>query len=490
MLLSQLLATIGLACTHDGVVTNLVMDSRAVQPGDLFIGLPGSKVDGGTFALDALAKGAIGAIVGEHIPIDHDRVYRIRDVGSVCGLLASQFYGYPSRALQLVGVTGTNGKTTTTHIIEFLAQPHFTTALLGTLYNRWGNFRETANLTTAFGIDLQRLLRAAVDDGVNLAVMEVSSHALDQGRVKGCEFQRAVFTNLSQDHLDYHGTMDRYFAAKSLLFQSAYLRGTAIVNGDDPYGQELAKTLSDKLVFSLHDRTADLYTTDLVFQPTGVSAQLHTPWGRIDLRSGLVGKFNVMNMMAAIATALSLGIAPAAIEARLPQFETVPGRLEKVTVGSEQDITIVVDYAHTPDGLEKVLTAMRPFVVNRLVVVFGCGGDRDRTKRPKMGEIAVRLADRVFVTSDNPRTEDPAQILADIKAGITADKEKEVIYEIDRRKAIEVAILSAQPGDTIVIAGKGHEDYQIIGTTKYPFDDRIEARQALRKRLGHGDGSS
>jgi UDP-N-acetylmuramoyl-L-alanyl-D-glutamate--2,6-diaminopimelate ligase len=284
--------------------------------------------------------------------------------------------------------------------------------------------------------------------------------------------------------------MDRYFAAKSLLFQSAYLRGTAIVNGDDPYGQQLAKTLSDKLVFSLHDRTADLYTTDLVFQPTGMSAQLHTPWGRIDLRSGLVGKFNVMNMMAGIATALSLGIAPAAIEARLPQFETVPGRLEKVTVEPEQDITIVVDYAHTPDGLEKVLNAMRPFVVNRLVVVFGCGGDRDRTKRPKMGEIAVRLADRVFVTSDNPRTEDPAQILADIKAGITTDQEKEVIYEIDRRKAIEVAILSAQPGDTIVIAGKGHEDYQIIGTTKYPFDDRIEARQALRKRLGHGDGSS
>ncbi len=481
MLLSHLLNTIGLSCNQDGIVRGLVTDSRRVEPGNLFIGMPGSRVDGGEFALEALDRGAIGAVVGENIAINHDRVYRVKNINEVCASLANEFYDYPSRHLQLVGVTGTNGKTTTTHIIEFLLQSNFDTALLGTLYNRWRGFQETAQLTTAFSVDLQRTLRAAINQGVDLGIMEVSSHALDQGRVLGCEFQRAVFTNLSQDHLDYHGTLERYFEAKSLLFMPQYLYGTALLNWDDFYGQKLTEISKNHLTYSLHDPRADLYATGLVFRPNGVTAQLHTPWGIIILRSSLVGKFNVMNTIAAIGVALSLGIEPRMVEERLPQFQAVPGRLEKITVDEAQDITIVVDYAHTPDGLEKVLLAMRPFVENNLVVVFGCGGDRDRSKRPIMGEIAHRLADRVFVTSDNPRTEDPERILADIKAGIKDDSK--VFYEIDRRKTIEEAVLTAKPGDTIVIAGKGHEDYQIIGTTKYPFDDRIEARQALVKRL-------
>lgn len=482
MLLSQLLQTIGLACRQEAEVTGLATDSRRCQRGDLFIGMPGAKVDGGEFALQAIEQGAVAAVVGEKIGIEHDRVYKVADVAVACGQLANCFYDYPSRQLRLVGVTGTNGKTTTTHIIEFLAQSQFHTALLGTLYNRWQGQQETANLTTAFAVDLQKNLRRALDSGVNLAIMEVSSHALDQRRVWGCRFHRAVFTNLSQDHLDYHGTLENYFAAKSLLFHSNYLDGTAVINKDDPYGQKLLTMTKDTLTYSLQDPGADCYTTDLTFSPTGVVATLHSPWGVVQFRLSLLGKFNVMNAIAAVAVALSLGISKEEIAERLPAFQTVPGRLEKVQIGPGQDITVVVDYAHTPDGLEKVLTAMRPFTQGKLIAVFGCGGDRDRTKRPLMGEIAARLADRVFVTSDNPRTEDPQRILQDIRAGITADYH--VQYQIDRRQAIMEAILTAQAGDTVVIAGKGHEDYQIIGTTKYPFDDRVEARKALAQRLG------
>ncbi|MFN3360110.1 MAG: UDP-N-acetylmuramoyl-L-alanyl-D-glutamate--2,6-diaminopimelate ligase [Pseudanabaenaceae cyanobacterium] len=482
MLLAQLLHRIGLECSQTEEVRGLVTDSRICKAGDLFIGMPGSKVDGGEFALQAIEKGAVAAVVSQAVGIAHDRVYKVPDIVAACGELANYFYGYPSQQLQLVGVTGTNGKTTTTHIIEFLVQSQFRPALLGTLYNRWQGHQETANLTTAFAVDLQKNLRRALDSGANLAVMEVSSHALDQGRVWGCRFHRAVFTNLSQDHLDYHGTMENYFAAKALLFHSDYLQGTAVINQDDPYGQRLIAMTKDKLTYSLQDSTADCYTTDLTFSPTGVVATLHSPWGAMSLRSSLVGKFNVMNTIAAVAVALSLGIDKEEVAERLPAFETVPGRLEKVQVVPEQDITVVVDYAHTPDGLEKVLTAMRPFTRGQLIVVFGCGGDRDRRKRPLMGEIAARLADRVIVTSDNPRTEEPQQILQDIQAGITDDHH--VQYQIDRRQAILEAILTAEPGDTVVIAGKGHEDYQIIGTTKYPFDDRLEARRALRQRLG------
>ncbi len=481
MLLSQLLSAIGVCCNQDGLVERLVTDSRQCQPGDLFIGMPGTRVDGGGFALQAIERGALGAVISDRLDIRHDRVYRVGDITLAASQLANRFYDYPSRHLQLVGVTGTNGKTTTTHIIEFLLQSQFATALLGTLYNRWQGYYCPAQLTTPFAIELQHNLRLACNSGVNVAVMEVSSHALDQGRVKGCEFQRAVFTNLSQDHLDYHGTMDAYFAAKSLLFEPEYLKGTAIVNSDDAYGLKLAQSLQGKLTYSLDNPQADFYLTGLVFAPAGVTGTLHTPWGIIPYRSALVGKFNVMNTIAAVAAALSLGIDQSTIAARLPQFQTVPGRLEGVKIGDDQDITIVVDYAHTPDGLENVLTAMRPFATKELIVVFGCGGDRDRTKRPMMGEIAARLADRVFVTSDNPRTEDPERILADIKAGIK--DEHHVSYQTDRRAAILEAVLSAKAGDTIVIAGKGHEDYQIIGTTKYPFDDRIVAREALAQRL-------
>jgi UDP-N-acetylmuramoyl-L-alanyl-D-glutamate--2,6-diaminopimelate ligase len=324
--------------------------------------------------------------------------------------------------------------------------------------------------------------------------MEVSSHALAQKRVWGCPFEVAVFTNLTQDHLDYHRDLEDYFQAKALLFSRDYLTGRAVINLDDPFGQKLIALIgqlkpsnSSVWSYSLENKQADFYTENLTYSPNGVQGTLHTPVGEMVLRSPLVGSFNVYNAIAAIATCLHLGMSLDRIAARLPEFSSVPGRVERVQVSTAQDITVVVDYAHTPDSLENVLKAMRPFTQRELVCVFGCGGDRDRTKRPLMGEIAARLADCVYVTSDNPRTEEPEKILQDILAGIPAARTNgntPVTVEADRRRSIQMAIAKAQPGDTIAIAGKGHEDYQILGKEKVHFDDREEAQFALKQRLG------
>ncbi|AFY70656.1 UDP-N-acetylmuramoylalanyl-D-glutamate--2,6-diaminopimelate ligase [Thalassoporum mexicanum PCC 7367] len=488
-----------------GAIDRLVTDSRQCQTGDLFIGMPGTKVDGAQFALKAIRQGAVAAIISQQADISNlidanpatpelDRLIVVEDVIGACAAIATAFYDHPATKMQLVGVTGTNGKTTTTHIIEFLLNAQQPTALLGTLYARWPNYINTASHTTPFAIDLQAKLRDALDDGVKAAVLEVSSHALAQRRVGGCTFAAAVFTNLTQDHLDYHKDIEDYFQAKALLFNPVYLSGRAIVNLDDGYGQRLITDLQARSqpvwTYSLEndsaDFYADFYTEQLQYTPTGVTGILHTPVGTVDLRSTLVGSFNVANLLAAIATALHLGMELDQVAALIPQFKAVPGRVEQVilTDGNDrkekQDITVVVDYAHTPDSLENVLRAMRPFTQAELVCVFGCGGDRDRTKRPLMGEIAARLADRVYVTSDNPRTEEPQGILEDILAGIP--EQVQPIVEVDRHQAIEMAILQANPGDMIVIAGKGHEDYQILGTEKIHFDDREEAQAALRQK--------
>ncbi|MEB3213817.1 MAG: UDP-N-acetylmuramoyl-L-alanyl-D-glutamate--2,6-diaminopimelate ligase, partial [Leptolyngbyaceae bacterium] len=324
-------------------------------------------------------------------------------------------------------------------------------------------------------------------------VMEVSSHALAQKRVLGCPFEVAAFTNLTQDHLDFHKDVEDYFAAKAQLFQPHYLRGRAVVNQDDPYGQKLIQALqrgtNGPEVWSYSatqdgtngEASADLYATDLTYKPDGVSGILHTPLGEQPFTSPLVGQFNLANLLAAVGVVQSLGVDLEQIVAELPHFSGVPGRMEKISVTPDQDISVIVDYAHTPDGLENLLKAARPFIAGRMICVFGCGGDRDRTKRPKMGAIAARLADQSIVTSDNPRTEDPQQILDDIMTGIPADTNTLVLG--DRAEAIQRAIASAQPGDGVVIAGKGHEDYQILGTEKIHFDDREQARHALSNRL-------
>jgi UDP-N-acetylmuramoyl-L-alanyl-D-glutamate--2,6-diaminopimelate ligase len=474
-------------------VKGLCTNSHACQPGDLFIGMPGTRVDGGEFWPGAVAAGAVAALVSTQAlqarpPADGSAacVVAASDMALACAEVAATFYQHPARQMRLVGVTGTNGKTTTTHLIEHLLlaaeQP---TALLGTLYSRWPGHYQTALYTTPFAVELQAELAAARDAGSRFAVLEVSSHALAQKRVWGCPFEVAVFTNLTQDHLDYHRDLEDYFNAKALLFSEDYLRGRAVVNWDTPYGQKLAQRLPSERLWTYSTKTAeaDLYTSDLTYHSNGVAGTLHTPMGTTAFTSPLVGQFNIENLLAAVGAALHLGLSLETMAAALPAFGGVPGRMEQVQVSPQQDISVIVDYAHTPDSLQNSLQAARPFVPGKLICVFGCGGDRDLTKRPQMGRIAYDLADRVVVTSDNPRTEDPEQILQDIVAGIPALLPAEAVV-CDRAAAIQQAIAMAAPGDGVLIAGKGHEDYQILGTEKIHFDDREQARQWLAQRFG------
>jgi len=485
----------------DAEVTGICTNSHACKPGDLFIGMPGRRVDGGEFWESAIASGAVAALISrqaaeKHPPLSKGEqgesacVISASDMTIACAEAAAAFYGYPARQLKLIGVTGTNGKTTTTHLIEFLlaqvgrqASVPLHTALFGTLYTRWPGFEQTAVHTTPFPVELQQQLKLAVSSGCQLGVMEVSSHALAQGRVLGCPFEVAVFTNLTQDHLDFHRDMDDYFAAKALLFSPDYLQERAVINADDPYGQKLIGKLSPEKVwsYSVQNASANLWTSDLNYEPTGVSGMLHTPAGELLFRLPLVGQYNLSNMLAAVGAVLHLGLNLESIVEALPQFPGVPGRMERVQIQAEQDVSVIVDYAHTPDSLENLLKAARPFIPGKMICVFGCGGDRDRTKRPKMGKIAAELADVAVVTSDNPRTEDPERILQDVLEGIPPSVEPIVIC--DRATAIRTAILQAQPGDGVLIAGKGHEDYQILGTEKIHFDDREQAREALSIRL-------
>ncbi|WP_036482966.1 UDP-N-acetylmuramoyl-L-alanyl-D-glutamate--2,6-diaminopimelate ligase [Myxosarcina sp. GI1] len=494
MKLRQLLAKIDLKPEANRAleqnVTGICTNSHACRQGDLFIGIPGSRVDGGEFWQSAIDGGAIAAIISpqaaaKQLPTSEACAIVTEDTIAVASAIAAAFYDYPAQKLNLVGVTGTNGKTTITHLVEyFLLQAKLSTALFGTLYTRWQGYQQTAVHTTPFAVELQSLLAQAVAAGNKYAVMEVSSHALDQGRVKGCRYEVAVFTNLTQDHLDYHPDMEAYFQAKSLLFSPEYLQQKAIINLDDAYGRRLLDKL-DKQVwsYSVNNSQADLYLSELDYQPTGVSGILHTPVGEVPFDSPLVGQFNLANLLAAVGAVLHLGVDLQTISATLPQFAGVPGRMERVQISPEQDISVIVDYAHTPDSLENMLKASRPFISGKMICVFGCGGDRDRTKRPLMGKIAARLADVAVVTSDNPRTEDPQKILADVVAGIPDTANYKVVG--DRATAIKSAITDAQPGDGILIAGKGHEDYQILGTEKIHFDDREQAREALKIRLSN-----
>ena len=472
----------------DQEITGLSTNSHSCQPGNLFIGMPGTRVDGGEYWQDAIAKGAVAALVtpeaaAKKPPKEAECLITTDNMNVSCAALAAAFHNYPAQKLKLVGVTGTNGKTTTTHLIEyFLSQSQLPTALFGTLYTRWQGYEKTALYTTPFAVDLQNQLATAVEAGSEYGVMEVSSHALDQGRVKGCPFDVAVFTNLTQDHLDYHQDMEEYFQAKALLFSPEYLAGKAIINLDDAYGRRLIEQVGKEQVwtYSISNPNADLYTTELNYQATGVRGILHTPEGEIPFNSPLVGQFNLANLLAAVGAVLHLGVKLPLIATSLTQFTGVPGRMERVQIDENQDISVIVDYAHTPDSLENLLIAARPFITGKMICVFGCGGDRDRTKRPLMGGIAAKLADLAVVTSDNPRTEDPQKILEDILTGIPDTVTPLVIC--DRANAIATAIKEAKSGDGVLIAGKGHEDYQILGTEKIHFDDREQAREALAKR--------
>ncbi|MFL2497103.1 MAG: UDP-N-acetylmuramoyl-L-alanyl-D-glutamate--2,6-diaminopimelate ligase [Parasynechococcus sp.] len=495
--LHALLRDVGLdvpAALADLPISSITSDSRLVGEGTLFLGLPGERVDGGRFWRQALQDGAAAAVIGpaaaQHMPPGADQpVVVVADsVARTVGELAAAYWGHPCHRMGLIGVTGTNGKTTTTHLIEHLAvQAGRPTALFGTLVNRWPGHSITATHTTSVADRLQAQLANAASAGSQLAAMEVSSHALVQDRVAGCRFAGAVFTNLTQDHLDYHQTMEAYFEAKTRLFAAPLLEGdgpAAVVNGDDPWGSRLAEQLGERCwCSSLADPQAELQMADLQMTGQGVSGRLISPVGSGAFHSPLLGRFNLMNLLQSVGILLQRGLPLDPLLEAVGSFRGVPGRMERVVVeGAEAAAlpTVLVDYAHTPDGLENALAASRPFAAGRLVCVFGCGGDRDRGKRPQMAAIAARLADRVVVTSDNPRTEDPDQILADVVAGIPSGTELRV--ERDRARAIAEGIAEASPADLVLIAGKGHEDYQILGTEKVHFDDREQAEQALRQR--------
>ncbi len=458
-------------------VSALAYDNRRVAPGTVFFCVRGFTRDGHDFAADAVARGAVALVVDHPLGLGVPEIV-VDDVRAAMAPAAARLHGDPTSALRTIGVTGTNGKTTTAYLLRALLEAAGEqTGLLGTVTSIVGGVEHVVSRTTPEAIDLQATFAAMRDGGDSHCVMEVSSHALALGRADAIHWAAAIFTNLTQDHLDFHPSMEDYFAAKCRLFVEGRPQ-VAVVNVDDRYGRRLAGELRGGAVGQLvtvgiDSADADLRATRIESAFTG--STFHA--GGLELRSPLPGRFNVMNVLGAVAAVRALGVDDATIVAALPEAGRVPGRLEPVDEG--QDFAVLVDYAHTPDSLENVLTAARPLTAGRLVCVFGCGGDRDRGKRPRMGAIAARLADRTIVTSDNPRSEDPAAIVQEILAGIDDRSATEAI--VDRHAAIERAVRLAGPGDVIVVAGKGHEQGQEFeGGRKLPFDDVAVAREALR----------
>jgi UDP-N-acetylmuramoyl-L-alanyl-D-glutamate--2,6-diaminopimelate ligase len=456
-------------------ISGLAYRSQDVVDGALFFCVRGFTSDGHDYAPDAVERGAAALVCERPLGLGVPEVV-VGDARRAMGAVAARFYADPTAELRVVGVTGTNGKTTTAFLVhELLEAAGVRCGLLGTIKRVVAGVEEEVERTTPEAIDLQATFRRMVDGGDRACAMEVSSHALELGRADGIRFAVRVFTNLTQDHLDFHGTMDAYFRAKRRLFEEP---GMAVVNIDDEYGRRLAADLSEPVSFAL-EREADYRARAIEFDVAGTRFVCEMPDGPLELELPLPGRFNVQNALGAIAAARTLGVEPETIRAALRNCGSVPGRFQAVDEG--QDFTVLVDYAHTPDSLENVLRAARELTGGRLHVVFGAGGDRDRGKRPLMGEVAARLADRVLVTSDNPRGENPEAILEQILAGIEGVAEREV----DRRRAIRMAIAGAGAGDVVVIAGKGHEQGQEFEEgRKLPFDDVTEAREALRTRLG------
>jgi len=469
---------------HDGPdvrLSGLCIDSRQARPGDLFFAANGSRTDGLRFAQQAVERGAV-AVLSDRRPElpPHAAFVGVRDVAAAKALVADRFFGRPSQRLDVVGITGTNGKTTTSFMLRsILTMDGRDAGLLGTLGAWIGQRHETLPNTTPDAVELQRLLARMVDDNLTAAIMEVSSHALVQQRVAEIDFDVGVFTNLTSDHLDYHGTLAAYAAAKGRLFQGLSERATAVLNAADPQSRNYRLATHARVVQFALNAPADVRADILRLDADGTQIRLYAPEFGLDQRVTLrlVGRHNVENALAAAAAALALGLPAPAIATGLQGLTAVPGRLEPVDCG--QDFRVLVDYAHTPDALEKVLDLLRPLTRGRLAVVFGCGGDRDRGKRPLMGRAVAEAADRLFVTSDNPRSEDPDAILDEIVAGIPAEGRARAVRQADRRAAIRQACAEARGGDIVLIAGKGHETVQVVGDEALPFDDRQVAREVL-----------
>lgn len=461
----------------EALLHSLDYDSRAVQPGSLYIAVKGERFDGHDFLPEVVAKGAVAAVVERADAVPAGVPYLlVPSSRAALAPLACAFWDHPTRKLFLAGVTGTNGKTSTMRLIDALARAAGDiTGSIGTLGATVGQSALPHDRTTPEAPDLQRLFAQMLQAGARSAAMEVASHALALGRTQGCHFEVAVFTNLTQDHLDFHQTMAAYEEAKGMLFRD-YQPGTAVLNTDDAAGRRYAADTTAKriLTYSPSGQRADIVAEALQLAVDSLRFVAKTPSGDIPVHLGFGGTFQVGNVLAAIGYGVARGLTTDVIAAGLATCPPVPGRFHPVQAG--QDFAVLVDYAHTPDGLENVLKAARPLTSGRLIVVFGCGGDRDKTKRPLMGRLASSLADIAIATSDNPRTEDPEAILDDVLAGMQAPP---ALREVDRRKAIRLAVGLAKAGDTIVIAGKGHEDYQIIGREKFPFSDLEVAREEL-----------
>jgi UDP-N-acetylmuramoyl-L-alanyl-D-glutamate--2,6-diaminopimelate ligase len=472
----------GARIVGDGAVEvrELAYDNRKVTPGTLFFCVPGERSDGHEFAAAAVEAGAAALVVERELRVGVAQVV-VPDARAAMAPLAARFYGDPTGELKVVGITGTNGKTTTAFLLrEILESAAVQCGLLGTVKQVVGGIEEEVERTTPEAIDLQATFRRMLDQGDRACVMEVSSHALVLHRCDAIDFDVALFTNLTQDHLDFHADMEDYFRSKRLLFEMG--PGTVIVNVDDPYGRRLADEF-ECVTFSAAGGEADLVASDVGLAPLGAEFSV----GGVSVRTRLPGDFNVANTLGAFAAAIALGVASEAAAAGLAAAAPPPGRFEPIDEG--QPFSVLVDYAHTPDSLENVLRAAREMTAGRLLTVFGAGGDRDRDKRPKMGRAGAENADLVIVTSDNPRSEDPRAIVAEVKAGAGGGNGVEA--EVDRRAAIALALSRAEPGDTVVIAGKGHEQGQEFEAgRKIPFDDRDVAREELRRLLGEGRPSA
>lgn len=482
-------------------ISGLAYDSRQVEPGMVFFALPGVKVDGFAYLPQALQRGAV-AVVAEQLPENGTEdicFIQVDNVRQTMAVMAAQFYGNPTADIPVIGVTGTNGKTTITYLLEAIfKQAGFSPAVFGTVEYRCGDVCYEASRTTPESIDLLQMMVEFRHQGANVLILEVSSHALEQYRVDGINFSAAVFTNLTQDHLDYHGTLDRYFASKQRLFSQLLGTGIGLINCEDGYGLRLLQGNQNWVSFGLDDR-ADVYPRQVTVDRDQISGIFTGVKGDVLIESEMIGDFNVSNLLAAVATAQQLGIKNEIIVAGISVAPQVPGRLEKVK--NSRGILALVDYSHTPDALEQALKTLVKLDFRRVLTVVGCGGDRDKGKRPLMAAVSVKYSNLSIFTSDNPRTEDPLAILEQVRSGALAADSRELemkqalsmdgfIVIPDRRAAIEFAGSLAAEGDLLLVAGKGHENYQILGTEKIHFDDREELGRVLNETTGSNNTSS
>ena len=486
MKLQDLVQPLHLLVPYQGTnpeITSIENDNRKVQKGSLFICIKGYTVDGHDFAESAVKNGAAAVLAEKALPLSVP-VIIVNDTTRAMAVLADAFYNHPTKKLHLIGITGTNGKTTTSHLIEkIFSDVNHSTGLIGTMYTKIGDQRIETKNTTPESLVLQKGFQQMLEQGVDTAIMEVSSHALHMGRVHGCDYDIAVFTNLTQDHLDYHKTMEDYMHAKSLLFSQlgntfdAHKPKFAVLNADDTASELYRKSTAAHVVTYGIDNEADFHARNIQMSSAGTTFEIVIKEKSYPINIQLIGKFSVYNVLASVATAFVSKIPIEAIIESIEGVKGVDGRFELVNAG--QDFTVIVDYAHTPDSLENVLKTIQNFAKKRIFVIVGCGGDRDKTKRPLMAEISCRYATDPIFTSDNPRSEDPLAILKDMEDGVSGENH---ITIPDRKEAIVTAINQATAGDVILIAGKGHETYQIIGKNVYDFDDRVVAQEAIKGR--------